>query len=131
MQISNCERIETENVDEASLFLRLLSCIVYCFFPKEICPRRKGVLRLHFSLLLNPLFRNNCSVNVVSIHISMTVGKKITLKRLRWDHNLSFSARAQAQLLHVRTCTYHMGEVPGTLLYIYRNCFMLVIDPSG
>ena len=70
-------------------------------------------------------------MNVVSIHISMTVGKKITLKRLRWDHNLSFSARAQAQLLHVRTCTYHMGEEPGTLLYIYRNCFMLVIDPSG
>jgi len=28
-------------------------------------------------------------------------------------------------------CTYHMEEITGTLLYIYRNCSMLGIDPSG
>ena len=28
-------------------------------------------------------------------------------------------------------CTYHMEEITGTLLYIYRNCFMLGIEPSG
>ena len=32
---------------------------------------------------------------------------------------------------HVQSIANHMEEISGTLLYIYRNCYMLVIDPSG
>ena len=39
--------------------------------------------------------------------------------------------RAHAQLSYTTICTYHMEEITGTLLYIYRNCFILEIDPSG
>ena len=39
--------------------------------------------------------------------------------------------RAHAQLSYKKICTYHMEEITGTLLYIYRNCFILEIDPSG
>ena len=39
--------------------------------------------------------------------------------------------RAHAQLSYTNICTYHMEEITGRLLYIYRNCFMLGIDPSA
>ena len=44
---------------------------------------------------------------------------------------LEFSTRAHAQLSYIHICTYHMEEITGKLLYIYRNCFILTIDPSG
>ena len=42
-----------------------------------------------------------------------------------------FCVRAHAQLSYINTCTYHMEELIGTVLYIYRNCFMSEIGPSG
>ena len=42
-----------------------------------------------------------------------------------------FSVRAHAQLPYTNIFTYHMEEITGTLLYIYRNCFIVEIDPSG
>ena len=42
-----------------------------------------------------------------------------------------FSVRAHAQLSYTNICRYHMEEKTGTLLYIYRNCFILEVDPSG
>ena len=39
--------------------------------------------------------------------------------------------RAHAQLSYTNICTCHMEEIIGTLLYIYRNYFMLDVDPSG
>ena len=39
--------------------------------------------------------------------------------------------RAHAQLSCTNICTYHMEEITGRLLYIYRNCFMLGIDLSA
>ena len=32
---------------------------------------------------------------------------------------------------NINICKYHMLEITGILLYIYRNCFMLEIEPSG
>ena len=32
---------------------------------------------------------------------------------------------------YTNICTYQMEEITGKLLYIYRNCPMLVIEPSG
>ena len=59
-----------------------------------------------------------------------TLGGKMTLKMTR-DHNSSF-LREHMRNCHIQTfCTYQMEEITGTLLYIYRNCLMLVIDSSG
>ena len=45
--------------------------------------------------------------------------------------NFKFSVRAHAQLSYTNICTYHMEGITGTLLYIYGNCLILEIDPSG
>ena len=39
--------------------------------------------------------------------------------------------RAHAQLSYTNIWTYHMEEITGTILFIYRNCFIVGIDPSG
>ena len=60
-----------------------------------------------------------------------TLEEKMTLKMTR-DHNLSFlSEHAHAQLSCTNICTYHMEGLTGKLLYIYRSCFILGIEPSG
>lgn len=38
--------------------------------------------------------------------------------------------RAHAQLWYTHSWMYHMGEITDTLLNMYRNCFILLIDPS-
>ena len=38
--------------------------------------------------------------------------------------------RAHAQLSYTNICRYHIEEIIGTLLYIYRNCFMLGVPAS-
>ena len=59
-----------------------------------------------------------------------TLGEKMTSKMTR-HHNLSLSVRAHAQMTYTNISTYHMEEITGTLLYIYRNCVILEIEPSG
>ena len=47
---------------------------------------------------------------------------------------LSVCERAHAQLSNshsTKTHTYHMEDITGLLLHIYRNCLLLQIEPSG
>ena len=44
---------------------------------------------------------------------------------------MSVSARAHAQLSNTNCITYHMQEITSSLLHIYRNCWLLQIEPSG
>ena len=60
------------------------------------------------------------------MHTSSYLRVKNDLKMTR-DHNLSFLWENMRNCI----CTYHMEEITGTLLYIYRNCFILEIEPSG
>ena len=55
-----------------------------------------------------------------------TLGGKMTR-----NHNLSFLWEHMRNWWYTNSCTYHMEEITGTLWYIYRNCSMLDIDPSG
>ena len=64
------------------------------------------------------------------MHTSMYLRGKITLKMTR-DHNLSFMWEHMRNCHTVNSSTYHMEEITGTLLYIYRNCTILGIEPSG
>ena len=62
-------------------------------------------------------------------HEHVPSGKIMALKWL--GIRIWVSVRAHAQLSYTNICTYHMEEITSTLLYIYRNWFMLEIDPSG
>ena len=42
--------------------------------------------------------------------------------------SLSVSAKAHAQLLHTQTCTHHMEEIAGTLVYIYKEIVLRKIS---
>ena len=55
-----------------------------------------------------------------------TLGAKMTR-----NHNLSFLWEHMRNWWYTNICKYHMEEITGTLWYIYRNCSMLDIDPSG
>ena len=44
---------------------------------------------------------------------------------------MSVPARAHAQLSNKNCITYHMEEISSSLLHIYRNCWLLQIEPSG
>ena len=63
------------------------------------------------------------------MHTNMYLKRKKT-SEMTQDH-IFFPVRAHAHLSYTNICTYHMEEITGTLLYIYGNCFILEIDPSG